>query len=84
MTPRQIDLLKLAREWGPIVLFIVGVKIIWPGERLQSIETRLTSVEELRGDVEAMALSLCLVETHPIVRQRLKCGQREAQAGIRR
>ena len=83
MSP-QVNLLKVAREWGPIVLLLIGAKVIWPAERLTSIESRLTSVEELRGDVEAMALSLCLVETHPIVRQRLKCGQREAQAGIRR
>lgn len=34
--------------------------------------------------VEALALSRCLEESNAIARQRLRCGQRERQAGVRR
>lgn len=84
MSPHQAKWLQRAREWGPVVLLILGAKVIWPGERLTEIEGRLTNVERMQGDVDAMALASCMDETHPVVRQRLRCGEREAQAGIRR
>lgn len=76
--------MRAVKEWAPWLLLVTGLKVAWPGDRLDALETRMTRVEEMRGDVEAVALSLCLDQTNPIARQHLKCGVREAQAGIRR
>ena len=38
--------------------------------------------DELLAEVRALALSACLKETNAIARQRLRCGEREREAGI--
>lgn len=52
--------------------------------RVGAIEKAMDALEARWGVVDAMALSTCLAEQNAIARRELDCGQREAQAGIRR
>ena len=90
MTGKQ-QVVKAAKDYGPWVLLAAltfGVTVQWPGDRLTALEKRTTALEGTVRDVaellDTWALSECLKETHPTVRFRLRCGAREAEAGIRR
>jgi hypothetical protein len=91
MTPRQQDLWKAAKTYGPWVLMAAltfGVSVKWPGDRLAEVEERTTALEgavrEVARVMDAYALSQCLQEKNAIARAYLECGRREQQAGIRR
>jgi hypothetical protein len=48
--------------------------------RVQSV--RDSAQDEILQEVRALALSACLKETNAIARQRLRCGEREREAGV--
>lgn len=66
------------------LLVLTGAQVTWFGPRLTQVELRVESVESRIEVIDAIALSNCLAETNPIARQRLECGRREGEAGIRR
>jgi len=95
MSPRQVQALKIVREWGPLIALALGVKILWPADQVANldartggVEVRVDAIEETLNGVsdrmDAYSLSQCLQESHPIVRRALQCGRLEQEAGVTR